>query len=150
MKIAILQLLQRSQRDNLNPSLTAKVIYDLAFLWSNVQNVLKFNKSEKISIPGTVSCEFEIFLRDSPRRFFYFCFFHEQAPPKPFSRYSKAYRSWLQLRGDITILQLTLRYCLQLRVGTPRLIYDEESQLCISFIAESCSFILFCENRLFY
>jgi hypothetical protein len=75
MKIAILQLLQRCQRDNFNPSLTAKIIYDLAFLWSNVQNVFKFNESEKISIPAAVSCEFVIFLRGSPIRFFYLCFF---------------------------------------------------------------------------
>ncbi len=38
-------------------SLTAQVIYDLAFLWRITQKNVKFSKSQNFSIPGAVSYE---------------------------------------------------------------------------------------------
>jgi hypothetical protein len=41
-------------------------------------------------------------------KFFYFSPFQGQAPPKPLSRYPKAFQTWLQIRRDIRDFGLTL------------------------------------------
>jgi hypothetical protein len=58
---------------------------------------------------------------------------------------SKSFQIWLQIPGDIRGFQFALRYRLERRFDSPDIVYDRESQLCVLFIAESCSSKLFSE-----